>query len=133
MLIHNDQRPHKCSICGAGFKGKKQLANHFSGHSNDKTYKVILPEFKQLHLKFYWFQFQCPQCNYYAPSLRKITAHRMRSHSGRVICGVCNGILNNKRSLRNHLNDIHGLSKENTTKYVRTAKFVQSQENSMFS
>lgn len=85
-LMHQDERPFPCELCGASFKIKSSLKSHMKSHSTDKPWK-------------------CDQCGTCFKQKTTLDAH-MSSHSDekQFECEYCHLKFFQKPSLLSHMN-----------------------------
>lgn len=44
MTVHSENRPHKCDLCGLGFKRKRTMQDHRKTHTDENEYKCTHAE-----------------------------------------------------------------------------------------
>ncbi|XP_029634692.1 transcriptional repressor CTCF [Octopus sinensis] len=135
MKSHSEDRPHKCDVCGRGFKTMASLQNHRNTHTGTRPHKC-----KQCHAAFttsgelvrhvrYRHTFEkphkCSMCEYASVELSKLKRH-MRSHTGErpYQCQHCSYASPDTYKLKRHLR-IHTGEKPYECDICH-AKFTQS-------
>ena len=81
---------HKCSVCDARFKYKKDLNSH-----------VKLKHDKESKAK----KFQCDQCTSISPEKKSLNAHKKMKHADKAIefsCPICGKTFNQKNNMKRH-------------------------------
>lgn len=86
QVVHNDNRPFFCDICGNKFKTKQMLHKHQATHSEDRPFK-------------------CPQCPATFKLKGDLHSHEKKTHTthGPVACHICGKLYKVQSTLRKHM------------------------------
>ncbi|XP_063226828.1 zinc finger and BTB domain-containing protein 49-like isoform X1 [Bacillus rossius redtenbacheri] len=127
MRIHNGLRPFKCAECGSSFTQRGTLQNHLKKHSGEKPYacqdcgrSYFNREGLQVHARLHrsdpldMVLHECPLCDkvfvYPSGLSRHLSSHRGR----RFTCDHCHRHFRELPSLKRHIRNKHGFSKQRT-------------------
>ena len=85
MMVHMQDKPHKCEQCAKSFSQAGVLKTHLITHFGEKPYK-------------------CGQCNFSAKKERNLKTHIM-NHGGEKIynCAQCGKSFNKAANLKAHM------------------------------
>lgn len=118
MMVHNEEKPFVCDLCGKRFKFKNAIRDHMMVKLGMKDYvceicgrKFVKRSYLNKHLRFHNMskeeqkRYRCDVCNKKFSELRLLVAHRRVSHDGEkpFSCDLCGKAYSSKISLRNHL------------------------------
>ena len=118
-VVHDDERPYECTVCGECFKWKDHLSGHMWVHSNQQPYKCTVCDkcFKwKDHLSGrMWVHsnqqpYKCTVCDKCFKWKDHLSGH-MRIHSNqrpyKCICTVCDKCFAQKSHLASHMRVVH--------------------------
>ncbi|XP_043274002.1 zinc finger protein 260-like isoform X16 [Venturia canescens] len=119
MLKHSSEKPHKCKVCGKGFKRPWEVTAHLKIHTGsmytceicnfETAYKVSLKtHHRRVHQKDY--PYKCDKCEKAFMSKYELDDH-LTSHLGTkdFICEICGNAYSQRTYLLYHKRVIHGV------------------------
>ena len=102
MVMHSDERPHKCDLCGKTFARRDSLKLHGYSHKTEKP-------------------FICTYCGKAFVSKYRLHAHTLR-HEKKFPCNVCGKSYFANWALRKHMQLHTGMRRMCVTNVVNSSR-----------